>query len=68
MIITSNCKRHTNDNCFLATSSIGGGGRGRGGQFFSFFKENIWNIWKFNVNSTNFANVLKKNANFSKLK
>jgi len=24
--------------------------------------------WKFNVNSTNFANVLKKNANFSKIK
>lgn len=41
---------------------------GEGGQFFSFFKENIWNIWKFNVISTNFAIVLKKIAIFSKIK
>jgi hypothetical protein len=40
MIITSNCKRHTNDNCFLATSSIGGGGgRGREDKFFRFLKK-----------------------------
>jgi hypothetical protein len=51
----------------LATSSISfffGGGN----NFFHFLKENIWNIWKFNVNSTTFANVLKKVAYFSKIK
>jgi len=37
MIITSNCKRHTNDNCFWATSSIGGGGGGD--NFFRFVKK-----------------------------
>jgi hypothetical protein len=68
MIITSNCKRHTNNKFVLATSSISLGGGGVGDNFFRFFQENIWNIWKFNVNSSNFANFLKKKCEFFKNK